>query len=78
MESLFLLIPLALLFAGLTVYAFFWAVDNRQFDDLDNAGSAILFDDDRGANPAAAAVPAAAPATVPASAGAAGGEHDRG
>jgi cbb3-type cytochrome oxidase maturation protein len=45
MESLFLLVPLALLFSALSVKAFFWAVSHRQFDDLDNAGSSILFDD---------------------------------
>lgn len=44
MESLFLLIPLAVLFAGLSVWAFFWAVNQRQFDDLENAGRAALFD----------------------------------
>ena len=31
-----LLIPLALVLLGGAVYAFFWAVDNDQFDDLDN------------------------------------------
>ena len=45
MESLFLLIPLAVLFTVLVANAFFWAVNHRQFDDLDNAGSRILFDD---------------------------------
>jgi cbb3-type cytochrome oxidase maturation protein len=33
------------LFTALVAYAFFWAVNHRQFDDLDNAGSRILFDD---------------------------------
>jgi len=44
MESLFFLIPLAVLFAGLSIWAFFWAVNQRQFDDLENAGRAALFD----------------------------------
>ncbi|MET0378144.1 MAG: cbb3-type cytochrome oxidase assembly protein CcoS [Spongiibacteraceae bacterium] len=47
MESLFILIPLALFFCGVAIAAFFWAVDSHQFDDLDNAGRQILFDDDR-------------------------------
>lgn len=46
MESLFFLIPLAVLFSALGVGAFFWAVNNRQFDDLDNAARRILFDDE--------------------------------
>ncbi len=46
MESLFILIPIALLFVGIAVKLFFWAVDNKQFDDLDSAAQSILFDDD--------------------------------
>jgi cbb3-type cytochrome oxidase maturation protein len=46
MESLFLLIPLAILFTVLIGNAFFWAVNHRQFDDLDHAGDSILYDDD--------------------------------
>lgn len=44
MESLFFLIPLALIFCVLTVKAFFWAVNNRQFENLDSAARSILFD----------------------------------
>jgi cbb3-type cytochrome oxidase maturation protein len=46
MESLFLLIPLAVLFTVLIANAFAWAVNNRQFEDLENASSRVLFDDD--------------------------------
>jgi cbb3-type cytochrome oxidase maturation protein len=46
MESLFLLIPLAVLFAALSVGALFWAIRHGQFDDLENAGHSILFDAD--------------------------------
>jgi cbb3-type cytochrome oxidase maturation protein len=46
MESLFILIPLALFFCGVAVAAFFWAVERHQFDDLDHVGQQILFDDD--------------------------------
>lgn len=44
MEALFLLIPLALIFCLIAVKAFFWAVGNRQFDNLDSAARSILFD----------------------------------
>ncbi|HSB95339.1 MAG TPA: cbb3-type cytochrome oxidase assembly protein CcoS [Spongiibacteraceae bacterium] len=46
MEALFLLIPLALIFCLIAVKAFFWAVGNRQFDNLDSAAHSILFDDE--------------------------------
>jgi cbb3-type cytochrome oxidase maturation protein len=42
----FLLIPLGLLLLGLAIWAFLWAVDHDQFEDLDRAGHSILFDDD--------------------------------
>jgi cbb3-type cytochrome oxidase maturation protein len=40
-----LLIPLALILLGAAVYAFFWAVDNDQFEDLDNVARHLLDDD---------------------------------
>lgn len=46
MESLFFLIPLALIFCVLTIKAFFWAVNHRQFENLDSAARSILFDKD--------------------------------
>ena len=46
MDSLYLLIPVALLFTALAVSAFFWAVNNNQYDDLDLDSRRILFDDD--------------------------------
>ena len=51
MESLTLLIPIALLFTALAIAALFWAVRNGQFDDLDRAGRDILFDDPPPADP---------------------------
>ncbi len=45
MESIFILIPIALIFTAIAIKAFFWAVDNRQYDDLDSAGQSILFDE---------------------------------
>ena len=46
MNSLTLLIPIAMLFTAIAVAALFWAVKSGQFDDLDRAASDILFDDD--------------------------------
>lgn len=42
MSSAYLLIALSLLLLGLAVWAFFWAVDSGQFDDLDEKGAAAL------------------------------------
>ena len=46
MDSLFFLIPIAILFIGSAVKLFFWAVNNGQYDDLETEGRRILFDDD--------------------------------
>ncbi|MFT5693701.1 MAG: cbb3-type cytochrome oxidase maturation protein [Oceanicoccus sp.] len=46
MNSIFILIPVALVFTAIAIRAFFWAVDNNQYDDLDAAGQSILFDDE--------------------------------
>ncbi len=53
MSSLYLLIPLALLLLGVSVWAFFWAVRRSQFDDLDSPALQILLDDDRAPPPVA-------------------------
>ena len=45
MESLILLIPLALLLVGIAVKIFFWAVDDGQFDDLEGPAHSILFEE---------------------------------
>jgi cbb3-type cytochrome oxidase maturation protein len=47
MSILYVLIPLALLLLGGAVWAFFWAVGDGQFDDLDTPAVRILMDDDR-------------------------------
>lgn len=44
MESLFILIPIALVFVVIAVKAFFWSVKSGQFDDLDTEAKRILFD----------------------------------
>ncbi len=46
MESLYLLIPLALIIFGVIVGLLFWAVKSGQFEDLEREGSRILFNDD--------------------------------
>ncbi|MWJ28753.1 cbb3-type cytochrome oxidase assembly protein CcoS [Halomonas sediminis] len=46
MTILYLLIPLSLILLGLAVWAFFWAVKNEQFDDLEGPAHRILFDED--------------------------------
>lgn len=45
MESLFVLIPIALVFVTVAVCIFIWAVRSGQFDDLETEGKRILFDD---------------------------------
>ena len=51
MDSLYILIPIAIIFVGIAVKVFLWAVDSDQFDDLDVEGQRILFDDDVSPNP---------------------------
>lgn len=46
MSMLFLLIPLSLILLGVAIWAFFWAVDSNQFDDLSGPAYSILYDDD--------------------------------
>lgn len=46
MESIYLLVPIALIFTALAIKIFFWAIDSKQFDDLDSASKSILFDDE--------------------------------
>ena len=44
MESLLVLIPIALVFVFIAVRVFIWAVKSGQFEDLDTEGRRILFD----------------------------------
>jgi cbb3-type cytochrome oxidase maturation protein len=44
MQSLYLLIPISLIFIALAIRIFFWAVNSGQYDDLDSEGERILFD----------------------------------
>jgi cbb3-type cytochrome oxidase maturation protein len=47
MNIIFLLIPLGLILLLAAIAAFFWAVRNGQFDDLETPAWRILMDDDR-------------------------------
>ena len=44
MEILALLIPISMVLVGAAAWAFLWAVDHRQFEDLDNKAMDILND----------------------------------
>ncbi len=46
MEILFILIPLSLVLVAGAAWAFFWAVDQGQFDDLETPGWEVLEPDD--------------------------------
>ena len=46
MSMVFVLVVLSLMLAGFAVWAFFWAVKNNQFDDLDTPAYSILDDED--------------------------------
>lgn len=46
MESLYILIPIAILFVIIAVVVFFWAVRSDQFEDLEREGMNVLLDDD--------------------------------
>ena len=46
MESLFFLIPVALVFCAVAIRLLLWAIDNGQYDDLDKEGWRVLADDD--------------------------------
>jgi cbb3-type cytochrome oxidase maturation protein len=45
MNALLILLPIALCLGLLGLAAFLWAMRSGQFEDLDGAGSRILFDD---------------------------------
>ncbi len=51
MSTLYVLIPLGLVFVAFGAWAFFWAVGSGQFDDLDTPGWSVLVDEDKPADP---------------------------
>ncbi|MEH6552098.1 MAG: cbb3-type cytochrome oxidase assembly protein CcoS [Pseudomonadales bacterium] len=46
MQSLAILIPIALLLTAVGIAAFMWSVKSNQYDDLDRNARDIFFDDD--------------------------------
>jgi cbb3-type cytochrome oxidase maturation protein len=46
MNIILLLIPISLVLLGVGVWAFFWAVNQAQFDDLDTPALTPLSEDD--------------------------------
>lgn len=46
MSIIYVLIPIAMLFVGIAIWVFFWAVKSDQYEDLDREGINILFDED--------------------------------
>ena len=47
MESLFILIPLALVLAVVIAIAFWWSTTSGQFENLEDEGHSVIEDDDR-------------------------------
>jgi cbb3-type cytochrome oxidase maturation protein len=45
-ESLYLLIPLGIVFVIIAIKILFWAINSGQYDNLDTEAHRILFDDD--------------------------------
>jgi len=61
MSILYLILPLALLFAGAAVATFAWTVRSGQLDDVETPPRRILFDDEH-ADVARRGAPSAMPA----------------
>ena len=47
MESIYVLLPIALVLLVVIVAVFFWAVRSGQFEDMDGPAYSILFDEDQ-------------------------------
>jgi cbb3-type cytochrome oxidase maturation protein len=45
-DSLYLLIPIALVFCAITIWLLLWAIGSGQYDDLDKEAWRILSDDE--------------------------------
>ena len=45
MSSIYLLVPLSLVLVGVAVWAFFWAVGQGQFEELDTPAQSALEED---------------------------------
>lgn len=51
MSVIFIMLPVALVLAGVGVGAFIWAAKRGQFDDLDTPPIRAVFDDDEAPKP---------------------------
>jgi cbb3-type cytochrome oxidase maturation protein len=51
MESLYILVPVSLVFVFVIGWVFWRALEGGQFDDLERPGFDVLNDDDRGQTP---------------------------
>jgi len=51
MESLYFLVPCALIFIAIAVKVLFWAINNGQYDNLETEAHRILFDDEKNKSP---------------------------
>lgn len=47
MSSIFVLIPLSLVLLGLAIWGLLWAIERRQFEDLDTPPWRVVLDDDK-------------------------------
>ena len=45
MNIVYLLVPISLVLVGLVAWAFLWAIDSGQFDDLEGPGHRVLDED---------------------------------
>lgn len=61
MDTLLMLIPVALFLGLLGLGAFLWALKSGQFEDLDGAANRILFEEDDAPAPAPAPPPPPSP-----------------
>ncbi|MES2664002.1 MAG: cbb3-type cytochrome oxidase assembly protein CcoS [Pseudomonadota bacterium] len=44
MNSLLILIPISIIFLGIAIWTFFWAVKKNQFEDLERHGHMVLWE----------------------------------
>lgn len=45
MQSMYFLIPISLVLFIFAIFAIYYAIKSRQFDDLDNEGQRVVLDD---------------------------------
>ena len=64
MDTIFVLLQLALLIAAIAVGFFIWAARTGQFDDLETPAVRILFDDEEPRRTGPEATPVASPRSV--------------